>query len=212
MSDNKTKPETLTAEITVIKSDLKKALSAHKRFAISGKNVEGSVLSWIKFEIKDDILTLSTTDGTRALQSELTVLTSYGEDCEFCISMALASKLSFVTGEIDEITIHYENGNVNFIDEEFNSNQIFAERKLAGDTKFPDIKAVIPTKNNFVVTVSQKLIKDIAALKVPKGYVDLHFNAKNNIAAILVAASSEELNQKAILMPIDKSRDEEEGS
>lgn len=209
MDETKEKLEAPIAGVTVIKSDLKKVLSAHKRFAISGKNVEGSILSAIKFEIKGDILVLTTTDGDRALQTELTILTSYGEDCEFCVSMALAAKLSFIKGELNEIIIHYENNKVEFIDEEFNSKQIL--RVKNAEEEFPDIQKIMTTKNNFTVTVSQKLIKDIAALKAPKGYVDISFNTKNKLAGILIETNSEEVSQKAILMPIKKdSTDKEE--
>lgn len=209
MDEAKQKVETAITEVTVIKSDLKKVLSAHKRFAIFGKNVEGSVLSAIKFEVKDDVLILTTTDGNRALQTELTILTSLGEDCEFYVSMALASKLSFVKGELNEIIIHYENGKVEFIDEEFNSNQILRTKDADEGCKFPDVNKCIPTKNNFTITVSQKLIKDIAALKAPKGYVDLSFNTKDKLAVILCETNSEEVTQKAILAPIKKDADKE---
>ena len=37
-------------EVDVIKSDLKKVLSGQKRFAVQGKNVEGSILSAINFK------------------------------------------------------------------------------------------------------------------------------------------------------------------
>ena len=124
--------------------------------------------------------------------------------------MALASKLGFIKGELNEIIIHYENGKVEFIDKEFNSNQILRTKDTDKDYKFPDVNKCIPTKNNFTVTVSQKLIKDIAALKAPKGYVELSFNTKDKLAAILCETNSEEVSQKAILMPIQKDASDKE--
>ena len=190
-------------EFEVQKADLKKVLSAHKRYAVSGKNVESSVLAWIKFSIKDEELTLSTTDGDRALVSKLSIMKPTGDDGEFLLSMASAAKLSFMKGEFDIILVHCEGGKVEFIDPEFKTTQILLTKHDEAHY-FPNIENAIPTKTNFTITVSQRLIKDIAALKAPKGYVDLHFNSENNLQAILIETKSDEVSQKAILMPIRK--------
>lgn len=195
-------------EFEVQKSDLKKVLSAHKRYAVSGKNVESSVLAWIKFSIKDEELTLTTTDGDRALVSKLSIMNPIGADGEFLLSMASAAKLSFMKGEFDITLVHYESGKVEFIDHEFKTTQILVTKKQ--DTQhFPNIEKAVPTKTDFTITVSQKLIKDIAALKAPKGFVELSFNTKNNLQAILVETKSDEVSQTAILMPIKKDAMEE---
>ena len=138
-------------EVCVIKSDLKKALAAHKRFAITGKNVENSQLAWIEFSVEGDTLTLVTTDGDRALRSKLSVLASYGLDGKFCLSMAIASKLSFVKGNMDEIILHYENGNAEFIDQEFNSNQILAA-KSEELGEYPNVESCFPLVTNFIIS------------------------------------------------------------
>ena len=194
-------------EIDVVKSDLKKVLSAHKRFAIQGKNVEGSCLSWIKFIISDEELILQTTDGNRALNTQLKLVDNFGASGEFKLSMALVSKLSFVKGELDQIRIRKDGENVEFEDVEFNSTQKLTIKPE--DAHYPNIEEAIPKKNNFTITVSQKLIKDIASMKAPLGWVDLSFDTKNNLAAILVETSSENVSQQAILMPIDKQQDKD---
>ena len=195
-------------EFEVQKADFKKVLSAHKRFAVSGKNVENSVLAWIKFSVKDEELTLTTTDGDRALVSKLSIMNPIGANGEFLLSMASVGKLSFLKGEFDIILVHCEKGKVEFIDPEFKTTQTFITKKEDG-AKFPNLEKAIPNKIDFTVTVSQKLIKDIAALKAPKGYVELSFNSKDNMQAILVETKSDEVSQTAILMPIRKDPMEE---
>ena len=183
---NAERVESSYIEFEVQKADFKKVLSAHKRFAVSGKNVENSVLAWIKFSVSNEELTLITTDGSRAL----------------------ISKLSFMKGEFDMMLVHCEKGKVEFIDPEFKTTQTFITKKEDG-SKYPSIEKVIPKKTDFTVTVSQKLIKDIAALKAPKGYVELSFNSKDVMQAILVETASDEVSQTAILMPIRKEPIEE---
>ena len=188
-------------EITVTKSDFKKALSAHKKFALQGKNAENSPLSWINFKTKDDVLKLTTTNGSRALLSELTVHTFCGDYFDFCISMALAAKLSLIKGDLNEIQIRYCGTHVEFFDEEFKSNQILETKPTK--TTFPDVESLIPTKNNHVVSVATTLIKDISALN--SKVIDLCFQPKSPEALILVEAGTEEFLQRAILAPYIKN-------
>ena len=195
-------------EFEVQKTDFKKVLSAHKKFAISGKNVENTVLAWIKFSVKDKELTLTTTDGSRALISKLSIMQPTGADGEFLLSMTSVGKLSFLKGEFNITLIHCEGGKVEFIDPEFKTTQTFIAKK-ENTAKFPSVEKVIPNKKDFTVTVSQKLIKDIAALKAPKGYVELSFNSKNNMQPILVETKSDDVSQTAIFMPIRKEPMEE---
>ena len=196
-------------EVDVIKSDLKKVLSGQKRFAVQGKNVEGSILSVINFKIADGYLIVATTDGTRALESRLLLLDNYGEASgEFNLSMALVSKLSFVKGQLDEIRIRSNGEYVEFQDVEHNSIQRLAIK--TADGKFPELKSVFPKNNNFQVSVSQHLIKDIAGMKAHTGRVKLNFNPNNNLSAILVETSSENLSQRALLMPIKEEEEDSE--
>ena len=203
---NKT-PANQIIEVDVVKSDFKKVLSAHKRFAIQGKNVEGSNLSWINFKVTDEELIISTTDGTRALLTKLKLVENFEGTGEFNLSMALVAKLSFMKGELDQIRIRKDGENVEFSDVEFNSTQKLTIKPK--DATYPNIEKVIPKKNNFTVCVSQKLIKDIASMKTPLGYVELNFNISDTLAAILVEASSENVSQQAVLMPVDKQKDKE---
>ena len=208
MSKEAEKIESNFIEFEVQKADFKKALSAHKKFAVSGKNVENSVLAWIKFSTRNEELTLTTTDGSRALISKLSIMQPTGTDGEFLLSMASVSKLSFIKGEFDMMLIHCEKGKIDFIDPEFKTTQTFITKKEDG-AKFPNVENVIPKKTDFTITVSQKLIKDIAALKAPKGYIELSFNSKNTMQPILVETTSDEFSQTAILMPIKKEPTEE---
>lgn len=210
---NTEKPQatsTEVIEIDVVKSDLKRVLAAHKRFAVQGKNVEGSSLSWINFKISEEEMVLSTTDGTRALISKLKLVENFeGNTGEFNLSMALVAKLSFIKGQLDQIRIKKEGENVEFSDIEYNSTQKLTIKPE--DQKYPNVEGVVPqrNKNSFTVTVSQKLIKDVASMKAPLGWVDLSFDLQNNLAAILVETHSENVSQQAILMPIDKQKQEE---
>lgn len=150
---------------------------------------------------------MQTTDGIRALNTKLKLIDNFGVSGEFKLSMALASKLSFIKSELDEIRIKKEGENVEFQDFEFNSVQ---KLKIKPETEnFPKIEQVIPKKNNFTVTLSQKLIKDIASMKAPRGEVDLSFDTENNLAIVLVETNSENVSQQAILMPMNKHRDQE---
>ena len=208
MSKEAERVESGYIEFEVQKADVKKVLSAHKRFAVSGKNVENSVLAWIKFSVSNEELTLITTDGSRALISKLSVMQPAGTDGEFLLSMASVSKLSFMKGEFDMMLVHCEKGKVEFIDPEFKTTQTFITKKEDGN-KYLSVEKFIPKKTDFTITVSQKFIKDIAALKAPKGYVELSFNSKDVMQAILVETASDEVSQTAILMPIRKEPIEE---
>ncbi len=209
MSEEKNKQKVnQIIEADVVKSDLKKVLSAHKRFSIQGKNVENSQLSWINFKITDEELILSTTDGSRALVTKLKLIDNFEGTGEFNLSMALVSKLSFVKGELDQIRIRKDGENVEFSDYEFNSIQKLTVKPE--DDIFQDIEKVIPKKNNFTVCVSQKLIKDISSMKAPLGFVELSFNVSNNLAAILVETNSDNVSQQALLMPVDKQKQNKE--
>ena len=129
---NAERVESSYIEFEVQKADFKKVLSAHKRFAVSGKNVENSVLAWIKFSVSNEELTLITTDGSRALISKLSVMQPTGTDGEFLLSMASVSKLSFMKGEFDMMLVHCEKGKVEFIDPEFKTTQTFITKKKMG--------------------------------------------------------------------------------
>lgn len=193
--------------INVCKSELKKVLSAHKKFALQGKNVEGSELSKVKFKVKDGELEITTTDGFRALQTKMSIEDEF-EDAsgEFLVSMALAAKLSFVKSEIDLIQIVCKDKEAKFIDEICGTSQ----RINVCDGKFPAVEDIFPKTNDFSVTLSQKLIKDIASLRTPTGKIDFYFNTKNPAAAILAETTSEQVEQKAILMPMITNKDKEE--
>lgn len=193
-------------EIEVVKSDLKKVLSAHKRFAIQGKDVEGSNLSWINFKVSGDELSLRTTNGTQALVSKLQIISNYGNDGEFNLSMALVSKISFIKGLFDEIRIATKKDTVEFIDNEYNSTQKLTMK--TGEV-YPKIDKLIPQKRNFKISVSQKLIKDIASLKAPLGYIEILLDTNNPLAPILVETNSENLQQQALLLPASKEEEKE---
>ena len=73
----KTKEKTETQQnvmIDVSKTDFKKAIKAHKKFALSGKLSDQDTLGCIKFEIDDENLVLSSTDGAMALVSKIKLL------------------------------------------------------------------------------------------------------------------------------------------
>ena len=193
-------------EIEVVKSDLKKVLSAHKRFAIQGKDVEGSNLSWINFKVSGDELSLRTTNGTQALVSKLQIISNYGNDGEFNLSMALVAKISFIKGLFDEIRIATKKDTVEFIDNEYNSTQKLTMK--TGEV-YPKIDKLIPQKRNFKISVSQKLIKDIASLKAPLGYIEILLDTNNPLAPILVETNSENLQQQALLLPASKEEEKE---
>ena len=196
-------------EFDVVKSDLKKVISAHKRFTIQGKNVEASPLSWIKFQITQEELILQTTDGNKALQTKLKLVDNFGSTSGcFKLSMALVSKLSFIKGKLDIIRIKKDGDNVEFYDIEYNSTQKLVVKP--DDVVYPNIEKVIPTKNNFRVHLSQNATKDIASLKAPLGYIDLSLDPKNNLAVILVETNSENVSQQAILCPAIKGKDGED--
>lgn len=194
------KNETSQIIADVTKSDFKKALQAHKKFALQGKNVEGSVLAALHFVIEDDTLILETTDGDRALISKLNIITHEGNNCEFDLSMSLCSKLSLIKGELNQIRIVFDGNNVQFIDVEYNTSFTLEIPDYCG--MFPELSVAIPKKNNFTVKISQKLIKDIASMHAQHGAIDMSINPKSKTAAILFETQSEDFSQRAILMPL----------
>jgi DNA polymerase III sliding clamp (beta) subunit (PCNA family) len=191
-------------EFSVDKNHLKNAIKAQAKFALRGKRVEGIDLASIKFKIDGDILQLSSTDGERALQSELNIVENLGsQNHEFYLSAALCSKLVFIkTDLIDEITISIkEKGVVGFYDNGLNTLQTLAEKEVE---HFPDIDSLfVMNTNKFTVAISPKLIKDITSLSTPKGYLEISLNSKSATAPIQVYSPSDDLRQRALICPVD---------
>lgn len=186
-------------EFNVTKSDLKKVLSAHKKFALQGKDVERSKLSWINFRVTEEELILTTTNGFKGLISKLKLLENLGTTGEFNLSMALVSKLSFIKGALEEVKITKQGNTVEFEDIEYNSIQKLTVKPE--DEPYPHIDKLIPKKHNFTIAVQQKYLKDLPSLKSTLGYMELSFDTKNNLAPILVETNSEYVSQQAIIMP-----------
>ena len=194
--------------IKVTKSDLKKVLSAHKRFALQGKDVEYSVLSSIKFQVTDDELILTTTNGDRALISNLSLLRNEGDSGEFILSMALVSKLALIKNNIlDEIIIKTKEDTVEFVDEIFNSVQVLPKKT----DNYPEVEKLIDKNSNFTIRISQKMIYALASLKTTKlGYLDISFNTSKDTNRILVETATDNVKQKAIIMPMVREQEDSE--
>lgn len=192
-------------EFNLVKSDLKKVLSAHKKFALQGKNVEGSKLSWINFNVTENELIIKTTDGNKGLISKLKILENFGTTGEFNLSMALVAKLSFIKGVLEEVKITKQDNTVEFEDIEFNSIQKLTVKPE--DDIYPPLEDLIPKKHNFTIAIAQKYLKDLTSLKSTLGYMELSFDTKNTHTPILVETHSENLSQQAIIMPASFQKD-----
>jgi DNA polymerase III sliding clamp (beta) subunit (PCNA family) len=165
-------------------------------------------LSVIVFEIKEGVLLLSSTDGFRVLQSELEIIENYGvENYKFSLSAELCSKLVFQKTEyIDEVIIRVDNDDtVEFYDEAISTLQTL---KIRVFDYFPNINDVFSKEGKFKVGIVPRLIKDISSLSTSKGYFEICINTKDDTAGIEVYATSENLKQRAKIMPY-KPNDEQ---
>lgn len=190
------KPDNKQIKIDVCKSDLKKILSAHKKFAHQGKDAELNILGCIKFTVKDKELILETTDGCRALVSNLKLVDNHGEKGCFIVSMALASKLSFPKGMLNIVRISTDEEQAEFFDLDYSTTQKLLIKCNKG---FPKIEDVLPQKQNFKTLLAKQYIKDLSALKASILVISVDTKKKN--AAVLVEAKSEGITSQAILMP-----------
>ncbi len=202
MTKTKEKVEqTLTVEFDVDKSDLKKIIKTHKRFALA--RAEGSPLQLIHFNLKDNVLTIESTDGEKALLTEIGIAENFGSDFDFCLNSVLLSKITLLKDKILNTVRISKRGNfIDFIDLVYETTQSL--KICQSEPKYPNIKEVIPNENKmFRIGVSPVLIKDVASLVSKKGYLEMFFNPENPLSAIVVKANSDVINQKAIVMPVD---------
>ena len=197
-----TKESTETSQnimIDVSKADFKKAIKAHKRFSLIGKGADQTAFGCIQFEIKEDKLILSSTDGNGALKSEIKIIENFGKQGTFCISTELLNKLAFPKGKLfDTIKISSDEENAEFVDYEFNLSQLV---KIKKDLNFPEIEKVMPLKNDFIVRVSLSHLKDLSYLYSQTGLVDFCFDTKNNLRSVVIKSTKGELEQSALIMP-----------
>lgn len=200
------KEEKNNIEIDVVKSDLKKVLAAHKKFAHQGKDQEQNILGGIKFTVLSEALNIETTDGCRALESELKLLANYDDKKgDFVLSAALASKLSFPKGDLNIVRIIAHDKEVEFIDYDYNTTQKLLIKEAKG---YPKIKDVFPENRNFQTSISKRFIKDLSSLK--GNILTLQGNAENKLEPILVKSESEGVISTALLSPI-KLEEKENG-
>lgn len=192
----------------VSKTDLKKIIKAHKRF--SAVKAEGSVLSLIHFKLVDDTLTIETTDGFKALITELEVL-DYFKNMEFYLNTNLLSKITLLKDKIlNSVRIIKKGECIEFHDLIYETVQTFKICKP--EQAFPNIKSICENRpdSNFEIGVNPELIKDIASLTTKKGYLSIFLNPKEPTAAIIVNAESDLIKQKAVVMPVDLTKTKEE--
>ena len=194
----------------VSKTDLKKIIKAHKRF--SAVKAEGSVLSLIHFKLVNDILTIETTDGVKALVTELGVV-ECSENMEFCLNTNLLSKITLLKDKIlNSVRIIKKGECIEFHDLAFETIQSFKICKP--NPAFPNVKSFCENRpdSDFEIGVNPELIKDIASLTTKRGYLSIFLNPKEPTAAIIVNAESDIIKQKAAVMPIDliKKKEREE--
>lgn len=186
--------------IEVPKMILKKAIQNHKKFALQGKNTESSPLSAIQFEIEKDFLILRTTDGNRALISNIEILAS---DCgfeeqKFLLSMEQVSKVVLKKDNLlNTIAIIKKGDFVEFYDLAYESTQKLKTRK----DDFLNIEGVVPVDNSFKVCIAPYQIKALSSIKSDEG-LKIFFNEKDASKAILVESQSETLKQTAIIQPL----------
>ena len=192
--------------IDVSKTDFKKAIKAHKKFGLTGKFSDQDTLGCINFEIDDDNLILSSTDGNKALISKIKLLDNFGSKNAFCLSANLLSKLTFPKGKMDTLRISADEINAKFIDFEFNISQLIKLKNCI----YPNIEKSCTKKNDFTVKLALSQLKDLALMYSKSNLVDLCFDANNNLSAILVTSDSADFSQTAIVMPWKYKDDEKD--
>ena len=200
-AEKETTKATLKSKISfdVCKSDLKKIIKAHKKFALQGKEADLTPFGFIEFEIDDDELKLTTTNGDKLLKSYISI-DNFEENGKFLLSMELVSKLSFVKTVIDTIRIEVENGEAKFIDPVRETVQTI---KLDKKYHFPDVANLIETKGSLEVALQIKYLKDVCSMTTNEGYLKLYFNPKRNIAPVFAETSFDNGSQTALIMPLN---------
>lgn len=195
---NKTKNE---IRIEVDKSVLKKIIKSHKNFA-SFDN--GSTLSCLHFELADNKLEVATTDGNRMLVSTIEINNPEHKICNFNIQAGLLAKLVFFKGGVaNSFEVIISKDSVCFNDIEHGFRQEF---RIFGGT-YPKYKQLFPEyaeNEQFSIGLNSQFFKDLSLLNPNErtNIIVFNFNKENNLKPVLVNTGSPELQQSALLIPV----------
>ena len=190
------------------KKQFQQIIKAHSNYIYK---FEGDhVLNSIATKIKNKSLILTSTDGNRALKSEITNLQLEEDIKQVNLNGFFLAKIKIIKGinisnscpDWLEITLSKEGMDILDI-----ANKIsYKIPTIVG--KFPNVEKFIKKpRSKQIFTLNVSYLKDLQNLSINErtNHIDLTFNKKNNLTPVVVEAfDGENIKTTSIIMPVQK--------
>lgn len=200
-AENKKKEKFVPVEFEIQRELLRKIINSHKKFV---GHFENNSLSSFRFELVSDTMKVFTTDGNRILASVLQVNNISKNDVSFNIESGLIEKLVVFKSHFPCINVTVNENTITFDDKVSGIIQTYKLMKHI----YPDVEKLIKKhdykKNNYEICLYRAFFNDLSVLYVNDrtNIVRVNMNKKDNLRPVIVKTGSEELEQIALLMPV----------
>ena len=191
----------MLAEFEINKDLLKKVISSHKKFA---ETVDSQLLQCFHFELIQNVLKISSTDGNRALQSTIEVKNVLKNNCAFNISAEFMKGLTIIRGTTPNVTVIIDNNCITFDDKAVGITQQY----ILTSGSFPNVEKLLKKhdnkEENYVIKLNKTFFKDLENLLGDRQspYIDLNINKKDRLKPIVIKNINYDIKQTALLMPV----------
>lgn len=192
----------MSVELRLRKDLMQKIIRSHRVFV---ENSENTSLRYFHFEIDKNILKISTTDGTRLLQSTISTENSIKENITFDIDAEQIQKLVIYRSISLYIYLTVNNDTVMFADKGNGTIQTYKLMKF----KYPDVERIINDYNyqdkKHSIILNKNFFKDLDVLfnnDRRATNIELNVHIKDSCKPIIAKAKADNIQQIAILMPV----------
>lgn len=199
--NKKEKKKFIPVEFEIQRGILKKIINSHKKFV---GHTENNSLSSFRFELVSDTMKVFTTDGNRILKSVFQVNNISKENISFNVESGLIEKLVVLKSCVPFINVTVNENTITFDDK---ASGIIQTYKLLKHI-YPDVEKLIKKydykKKNYEIGLNRAFFNDLSVLYVNDrtNLVCVNVNKKDNLQPVVVKTGSEELEQLALLMPV----------
>ena len=202
MKKNKEKAVERTGmDYSIQKYLLKKIISSHKHFI----GVQGSIIDCYHIKITGSEMEVCTTDGNRLLKSVIAITNHSGKDFEFNIPQIYMNNLVLLKKtdvEVDFVEITMHETTIEIFDVFSGLKQEFP----INFSQYPKYNQLIPDykKKKFSIALNRKFFNDLMKMNVDcrHNIVEFEMNSKDNLKPVLAKTKSPEIEQFALLMPV----------
>ena len=190
----------MQVEFEIQKDILQKIIKSHRIFI---ERSEKTSLSYVHFELVQDVLKVSTTDGVRCLLSAIKVNNLSKPDITFNIDAMQFQKMVIYGSSSFNICITVTEESAIFTDKGNGTVQAYKLKKYI----YPNIEKIINNYNygdkNHSISLNKDFFKDLAILFEDKkpSIIELNIHKEDNCKPLVIKAGTKELKQTAILMP-----------